>query len=284
MIQIKECYIMSSIDIEEIKECYKVQSGLLNHGQLGLVRIESSCKTITVYGYLHDCLLAYLEDEKTSDSDIYKLFNQWEHNAYSFNPIIKLKIKESYIQTLHTYNILDAQVMTYNEILSSLDMNNVIDNLTYYQNIYKVKAFAIPEYSSPIFHIEQSEDDDYPTPFNKHSELSFIVNLMNVIVKYSDEDIQDILKDYFIFGSNLMEKLVIDSQLLDFGTVMDLYGTQFDGEDICGSDIFLSITKKYRQAFLRDKQSVINDIVFDLDSDFINQYQYLSNLFDQEKP
>ena len=67
---------------------------------------------------------------------------------------------------------------------------------------------------------------------------------MNVIVKYSDEDIQDILKDYFIFGSNLMEKLVIDSQLLDFGTVMDLYGTQFDGEDICGSDIFLSITKK----------------------------------------
>ena len=47
---------------------------------------------------------------------------------------------------------------------------------------------------------------------------------------------------------------------------------------------FFPLLKKYRQEFLRDKQSVINDIVFDLDSDFINQYQYLSNLFDQEKP
>lgn len=102
-----------------------------------------------------------------------------------------------------------------------------------------------------FFHIEKSEDGNYSAPFNKNLEISFIANLMNIIVKHSDEDIQDILKDYFIFGSDLMKKLVIDSQLLDFDTIMDLYGVQFDGEDICSSDISLPLLKITDKIFFK---------------------------------
>lgn len=151
MSQINKYYIMSSIDSKKIKQCYKIEYDSFGNSQLKLFRIGSSYKPIAVYGYLYGCLLAYLEDKKTSDSDTYQLFDQWEYNVYDFKSIIELTVEEDHVQTLLTYEILDAQVLTYDEILSYLNMSDVINNLDYYQNIYKVKAFAIPEYSSPIF-------------------------------------------------------------------------------------------------------------------------------------